>query len=78
MKLIEIHREDIDSLPVLMGLLREAPHRFVVFCDDLSFDAPDANYKSLKAVLEGGIEGRPQNVAVLCDLEPAASSSRAR
>ncbi len=61
-KLIEIHREDIDSLPVLMALVREAPHRFVVFCDDLSFDAADANYKSLKAVLEGGIEGRPQNV----------------
>jgi predicted AAA+ superfamily ATPase len=62
LKLIEIHREDIDSLPVLMGLVRDAPHRFVVFCDDLSFDAADANYKSLKAVLEGGIEGRPQNV----------------
>ena len=45
-----------------MGLVRDAPHRFVVFCDDLSFDAADANYKSLKAVLEGGIEGRPQNV----------------
>ncbi|PNG26398.1 ATP-binding protein [Methylocella silvestris] len=62
LKLIEIHREDIDSLPLLMGLLREAPYRFVVFCDDLSFDAADTNYKSLKAVLEGGIEGRPQNV----------------
>jgi len=62
LKLVEIHREDIDSLPVLMGQLRDAPHRFLVFCDDLSFDAADANYKSLKAVLEGGIEGRPQNV----------------
>jgi predicted AAA+ superfamily ATPase len=62
LKLIEIHREDIDSLPALMGLVRDAPDRFVVFCDDLSFDAADANYKSLKAVLEGGIEGRPQNV----------------
>ena len=62
LKLVEIHREDIDSLPALMGLLRDAPHRFLVFCDDLSFDAADANYKSLKAVLEGGIEGRPQNV----------------
>ncbi len=62
LKLIEIHREDIDSLPALMALVRDAPHRFVVFCDDLSFDAADANYKSLKAVLEGGIEGRPQNV----------------
>jgi predicted AAA+ superfamily ATPase len=62
LKLVEIHREDIDSLPVLMGLVRDAPHRFLVFCDDLSFDAADANYKSLKAVLEGGVEGRPQNV----------------
>ncbi|ACK51769.1 protein of unknown function DUF815 [Methylocella silvestris BL2] len=62
LKLIEIHREDIDSLPLLMGVLREASYRFVVFCDDLSFDAADTNYKSLKAVLEGGIEGRPQNV----------------
>jgi predicted AAA+ superfamily ATPase len=62
LKLVEIHREDIDSLPALMGLLREAPYRFLVFCDDLSFDAADANYKSLKAVLEGGIEGRPPNV----------------
>ncbi|UDL95382.1 ATP-binding protein [Lichenihabitans sp. PAMC28606] len=62
LKLIEIHREDIDSLPVLMGLLREAPHAFILFCDDLSFDGDDTSYKSLKAVLEGGIEGRPDNV----------------
>ncbi|WP_026608191.1 ATP-binding protein [Methylocapsa acidiphila] len=62
MKLVEIHREDIDSLPSLMTLLREAPHRFIVFCDDLSFDAADTNYKSLKAALEGGVEGRPRNV----------------
>lgn len=62
LKLIEIHREDIDSLPALMAILRAAPHRFVVFCDDLSFDAGDASYKSLKAVLEGGLEGRPANV----------------
>ena len=62
LKLIEIHREDIESLPVLMDLLRTAPFRFVVFCDDLSFDGNDASYKSLKAVLEGGIEGRPDNV----------------
>ena len=45
-----------------MGLLRDDPHRFLVFCDDLSFDADDTSYKSLKAVLEGGIEGRPDNV----------------
>ncbi len=62
LKLIEIHREDIESLPKLMSLIRPAPHRFIVFCDDLSFDNDDTSYKSLKAVLEGGIEGRPDNV----------------
>jgi len=62
LKLIEIHREDIESLPALMDLLRPSDFRFVVFCDDLSFDGNDASYKSLKAVLEGGIEGRPENV----------------
>src|SRR5690349_10207047 len=62
LKLIEIHREDIESLPDLMALVRGVPYRFIVFCDDLSFDAEDTSYKSLKAVLEGGIEGRPENV----------------
>jgi len=62
LKLVEIHREDIESLPELMSLVRPAPYRFIVFCDDLSFDAEDTSYKSLKAVLEGGIEGRPENV----------------
>jgi uncharacterized protein len=62
LKLIEIHREDIESLPSLMELLRASEFRFIVFCDDLSFDGNDASYKSLKAVLEGGIEGRPDNV----------------
>jgi predicted AAA+ superfamily ATPase len=62
LKLIEIHREDIESLPDLMGTLRNAPQRFIVFCDDLSFDAEDTSYKSLKTMLEGGIEGRPENV----------------
>ena len=63
LKLIEIHREDIESLPTLMALLRAASNfLFIVFCDDLSFDGNDASYKSLKAVLEGGIEGRPDNV----------------
>ena len=61
-KLIEIHREDIETLPDLMAQVRSDPHRFVVFCDDLSFDGDDTSYKSLKAVLEGGIEGRPDNV----------------
>src|SRR6202795_80042 len=62
LKLIEIHREDIETLPELMGLLRNVPQRFIVFCDDLSFDAEDTSYKSLKTMLEGGIEGRPENV----------------
>jgi uncharacterized protein len=62
LKLIEIHREDIESLPTLMALLRGSRFHFIVFCDDLSFDGNDASYKSLKAVLEGGIEGRPDNV----------------
>jgi predicted AAA+ superfamily ATPase len=62
LKLVEIHREDIEGLPALMNLLREAPYRFLVFCDDLSFDAGDTSYKSLKAALEGGVEGRPANV----------------
>ena len=61
-KLVEIHREDIETLPELMNGARASRHRFIVFCDDLSFDADDTSYKSLKAVLEGGIEGRPANV----------------
>jgi len=62
LRLIEIHREDIETLPELMAALRNAPQRFIVFCDDLSFDAEDTSYKSLKTMLEGGIEGRPENV----------------
>jgi hypothetical protein len=62
LKLIEIHREDIDTLPRLMTLLKAAPYRFILFCDDLSFDHDDTSYKSLKAALEGGVEGRPSNV----------------
>ena len=60
--LVEIHREDLASLPVLLQALRAVPRRVILFCDDLSFDASDTSYKSLKAVLEGGIEGRPSNV----------------
>lgn len=61
--LIEIYREDIATLPLLLDLLREqSGKRFILFCDDLSFDEYDSGYKSLKAVLEGGIEGRPANV----------------
>jgi len=62
LKLVEIHREDIESLPDLMTMLRGIKQRVIIFCDDLSFDADDTTYKSLKAVLEGGIEGRPDNV----------------
>ncbi len=62
LKLVEIHREDINSLPQLMTILRRAPERFILFCDDLSFDHDDTAYKSLKAALDGGIEGRPDNV----------------
>ena len=70
LKLIEIHREDIESLPVLMGLLRNVRERFIVFCDDLSFDADDTSYKSLKTMLEGGIEGRPENVIFYATSNP--------
>jgi uncharacterized protein len=63
LKLIEIHREDIEALPELMAIIRKQPQwKFLVFCDDLSFDAADTSYKSLKAALEGGIEGRPENM----------------
>ncbi|MEO0328116.1 MAG: ATP-binding protein [Pseudomonadota bacterium] len=62
LKLVEIHREDIDGLPVLLSKLRELNSRFILFCDDLSFDHDDTSYKSLKAALDGGIEGRPENV----------------
>ncbi|MCK5445858.1 MAG: ATP-binding protein [Rhodospirillaceae bacterium] len=60
--LVEIHRDDITTLPQLLELLRAQSRRVILFCDDLSFDEDDASYKSLKAVLEGGIEGRPENV----------------
>ncbi|MCY0095211.1 ATP-binding protein [Hoeflea ulvae] len=62
LKLVEIHREDINSLPALMSILRPVSARFILFCDDLSFDHDDTAYKSLKAALDGGIEGRPDNV----------------
>lgn len=64
LKLVEIHREDINSLPELMAILRPATARFILFCDDLSFDHDDTAYKSLKAALDGGIEGRPDNVVL--------------
>jgi predicted AAA+ superfamily ATPase len=62
LKLIEIHRDDLRTLPDLLNLLRSRPERCVILCDDLSFEREDADYKALKSVLDGGIEGRPANV----------------
>lgn len=62
LKLVEINRDDIETLPRLLAMLKKAPARFILFCDDLSFDRDDTSYKSLKAALDGGIEGRPDNV----------------
>jgi len=62
LKLVELQREDLPSIARLLGHLRGTPHRFLLFCDDLSFSHDDQHYKSLKAVLDGGIEGRPENV----------------
>ncbi|WP_170774370.1 ATP-binding protein [Ruegeria lacuscaerulensis] len=62
LKLVELQREDMGSVARLLNHLRAAPHRFILFCDDLSFSHDDQHYKSLKAVLDGGIEGRPENV----------------
>ena len=63
LKIVELHREDLPSVGRLLAVLREAPDaRFILFCDDLSFSHDDQHYKSLKAVLDGGIEGRPENV----------------
>lgn len=62
LKLVEIHREDINTLPLLMNELKKSEYHFILFCDDLSFDHDDVSYKSLKTALDGGIEGRPANV----------------
>jgi uncharacterized protein len=62
LKIVELSREDLPSVQRLLAHLRAAPHRFLLFCDDLSFSHDDQHYKSLKAVLDGGIEGRPDNV----------------
>ena len=64
LKLVELHREDLSSVGRLLELLRAAPQRFILFCDDLSFGGDDEQYKSLKAVLDGGIGGRPPNVVL--------------
>jgi predicted AAA+ superfamily ATPase len=60
--LVEIHREDVASLPALLEMLAASKRRFILFCDDLSFDKDDTSYKALKAILDGGIAGRPENV----------------
>lgn len=62
--MVEIHREDIPTLPALLAILRSLPQRFLLLCDDLSFEGQDTSYKALKSVLEGGIEGRPENVVL--------------
>ena len=62
LKIVELSREDLPSVQRLLGHLRATEHRFILFCDDLSFSHDDQHYKSLKAVLDGGIEGRPENV----------------
>ncbi|NDC56829.1 MAG: ATP-binding protein, partial [Alphaproteobacteria bacterium] len=59
--LVDIHREDIGTLPQLLSIIRKTHTRVIIFCDDLSFSKGDSSYKSLKAVLEGGVEGRPDN-----------------
>ena len=64
LKLVEIQREDLPSIARLMGHLRRSSARFILFCDDLSFSHDDQHYKSLKAVLDGGVEGRPENVVL--------------
>ncbi len=64
LRLVELQREDLPSVGRLLAMLRNVPHRFILFCDDLSFGHDDAHYKSLKAVLDGGIEGRPENVVL--------------
>ncbi len=64
LRIIEVHREDLPGIGRCLALLRGAPFRFLMFCDDLSFTQDDAHYKSLKAVLDGGIEGRPDNVVL--------------
>ena len=64
LKIVEVQREDLQSIDRCLAILRAAPQRFVLFCDDLSSSHDDAHYKSLKAVLDGGIEGRPENVVL--------------
>ena len=64
LKIVEVQREDLPTIGRCLEMLRARPERFIIFCDDLSFGHDDAHYKSLKAVLDGGIEGRPENVVL--------------
>jgi len=60
--IVEVQREDIQDLPYIMQVLKQSNRRFILFCDDLAFEEADSSYKSLKAVLEGGLSGRPDNI----------------
>ena len=62
LKIVELQRDDLGSVSRLLKVLRDLPYKFILFCDDLSFSYDDQNYKSLKAILDGGLEGRPENV----------------
>ena len=62
LKIIEINREDLETLPMLLNHIKEYKKQFIIYCDDLSFDKNDTKFKSLKSILEGGIEGKPSNV----------------
>ena len=64
LRIVEVQREDMESIGRCLDMLRDVPQRFIMFCDDLSFSHDDAHYKSLKAVLDGGIAGRPDNVVL--------------
>ena len=71
LKIVELQREDLSSVGRLLNLLRSSDQRFLLFCDDLSFSHDDQHYKSLKAVLDGGIEGRPENVVFYATFKPS-------
>ena len=62
LKLVEIRREDLSTLDMLINVIRDIKYQFIIFCDDLSFGADESEYKSLKALLDGGVESRPQNI----------------
>ena len=62
--LIELDKNDLNTIPILMGYLRNIDKKFIIFCDDLSFEDTNDNYKSLKTILEGGVEGKPNNIII--------------